>query len=54
MKGVLALLGLLALAGLQSGCSSKLERGVNWCKQNYSGYTRDDCIRQMQRNLDGT
>ena len=54
MKGLVVVLLLAALPLTLGGCSSKLDRGVAWCNENYSGYVRDDCLRQMRRNLDGT
>ena len=46
-----ALLLLTALSA--GGCTSKAEQGVAWCDENYQGYVRDDCIRQMRRIYDG-
>ena len=54
MKTILTTIGLVLMILPAVGCSTKLDRGVNWCKENYSGYTRDDCVRQMRRNFDGT
>jgi hypothetical protein len=54
MKTTLVVIGLTLILLPAWGCSTKLDRGVNWCKENYSGYTREDCVRQMRQNYDGT
>ena len=47
-RAILAALALVVVTAALPACSSDVDRGMKYCQENYFGYTRAECERQIR------
>ena len=50
-RALLAATILCVVATTLPACESRLDRGMEHCREQYFGYTRAQCEQQMRREL---